>query len=190
MTPANYPLATITAIALEAIAACQNHIQQTFDPSFTLDKVQLTFSPKFSVSRGGAKYNYKTLKFETYMRLTLNHYLRFQQNADSLPSNKKVRIYFTEYSHIAQSKEIGSLYGCTIEKSIWALIAHEIAHCLQFSLLSGSGEAELQGRIKKSILSGEFRPLKGRGKNKGDIHGALWQFIYHELRIKLVNEMK
>jgi len=68
---------------------------------------------------------------------------------------------FTEYKHIAGSDFIGSFYSDNNDDHLMAIVAHEIAHAV----------------IHWNGLRTYFR-------DDGKAHGAEWQKVYKELRIK------
>ncbi len=83
---------------------------------------------------------------------------------------------FSEYPSFAFNKEIGSLGISHWTKALTALIAHEIAHAIQFS----------QTRLAVDVLfasNGVVKSSELRG------HGKLWKGIYRDLRLQFVNNI-
>lgn len=86
---------------------------------------------------------------------------------------------YTEYKSLAYRRPIGSFM--TNDWTVWldALVAHEFAHVVQFTLY--------MGRIKSDPMS-QFRPMKFEGIGYFERgHGRFFQTIYRALRAQFVN---
>lgn len=87
----------------------------------------------------------------------------------SLAIRPHLRGTLTEYSSFKNDPDIGTVTG-SAEKAIAALTVHELAHAMQYS--------------------GDRNAMAGNNvaaKRDAYGHGALWQKIYRELRVKIVN---
>lgn len=83
---------------------------------------------------------------------------------------------YHEYAQFRADPEIGEIDYCVRRQGIYALVAHELAHAAQWSLILGV----TKGYNAEYAHGG----LTDRG------HGALWQEIYRDLRNNFVNGEK
>lgn len=83
--------------------------------------------------------------------------------------------FFPEYKSYEHDSEIGAVADVTDEEKITLLLAHEIAHCVQYSIEhSGSKLRQSAGRFE------------GLG-TVDDGHGRFFRSIYRIIRKKMVN---
>lgn len=115
-------------------------------------KMIVRYSDRYRKSWGGVKHG------KPYISLVVSPYI-----------NCRSHQHFNEYAHIKNDAEIGEFWG-SWRKVIGALIAHELAHCVEYmnKLLY----------TKSAALSNET----GFGN-----HGAVWQKIYRDLRGNFIN---
>jgi hypothetical protein len=83
-------------------------------------------------------------------------------------------IDFLEYSNIKSDPVIGSLAGVSWTKAVDALVAHEIAHAVQY----------YPGTKKNAMAAFGFNDSQSRSLKN---HNIFWQKIYADLRTKFVN---
>lgn len=83
-------------------------------------------------------------------------------------------IDFLEYSNIKSDPVIGSLVGVSWTKAVDALIAHEIAHAVQY----------FPNTKKNAMAAFGFNDSQSRSLKN---HNVFWQKIYADLRAKFVN---
>lgn len=83
---------------------------------------------------------------------------------------------YHEYAQFKDDPEIGEIDYCERRQGIYALVAHELAHAAQWSLILGV--------TKGYNVEYAHGGLTDRG------HGALWQEIYRDLRNNFVNGEK
>lgn len=101
-------------------------------------------------------------------------YLKFALNRIITKSQKNAVVQFREYCSISDKSDIGSVTG-SLEKYIAVLVAHELAHVIQYQVLYNLNSQE-----------------KWSGMTKIEIrkpHGEGWRFIYRILRKHGVNSM-
>lgn len=135
-----------------------------FSKEFIAPNIRLHSAAKFKNSSGGTKFSNGSLT--TFMNLQI-------ANA-KIVANKNKEFRFVEYDHIKYDKDIGDFTSNIWQLHIAALIAHEFAHCLQFS-----GETP---RLFSHSHGVQFiRNLKEEG------HGNSWQFFYKIFRVNFVN---
>ena len=89
----------------------------------------------------------------------------------AIASYVKGKEYFVEYASYAADPVIGSVKG-SVEKSLRALVMHELTHAFQFS-----------GSVKAMAGSNQSAQIDVRG------HGALFKQLYRQLRVKFVNDV-
>jgi hypothetical protein len=121
-------------------------------------------SEKFKNSRGGRKTTAQGVK--AFMNLAIGEAIYIANTKD----NRK----FFEYDHIASDPDIGEFYSSSWETHVAALIAHEFAHCLQFSFRTPTLFSESHGSQFVDNLQEEG-------------HGRSWQFFYRTFRRNFVN---
>lgn len=130
--------------------------QKTFNLSkdFTL-MIRCDFGENRFQARGGNKYFPKMKEYFPFISLSL---FRF--------TNPRCT-RFVEYESFAKDPTIGTFCGNSWEKALNALLAHEIAHAIQYS-----------------IKDNEIIEMLG-GYSIG--HGVFWKNIYTLLRVNFVN---
>lgn len=129
-------------------------------PKFTM-KLTLDFSQRRTTSWGGIK------KGSPFINLVLKRYVAYTS-----PECSDMKMSFDEYSNFNTDPVIGSISG-TWQTCLTALIAHEVAHAVQYF-----------SRLDSSIKL-PFTVKKDSKEEKG--HGVLWKAIYSDLRIQFVN---
>lgn len=85
---------------------------------------------------------------------------------------------FHEYKSFADNKHIGAVENCNWQKWVAALVAHEIAHVVQFSLVRPLYFAKDQRAFSNSTIT---PPSWTSG------HDLFWKNIYRILRTEFVN---
>lgn len=125
-------------------------------PDFNM-KIRLDFSPRRTRSWGGRRNGVN------FMSLALHRYAEAQKNHKA--------ISFNEYSSFAYDKVIGSIFLVNWKHALAGLIAHELAHAVQFS--------DIQNTVAAAANLGQ-----GEGRIA---HGLVWKNIYRTLRETYVN---
>lgn len=129
------------------------------DDSWT-PNVSVSFSERRRRSYGGVKFYKKDKQYKPWMSLAGIYFL------------ENDNVGFTEYAEFADDREIGNLPAdAPREQCIWALVAHELAHCVQWSL------------ITKVFSHSKY--AHGDDDDRG--HGALWKEVYRDLRVNFIN---
>ena len=149
----------------QMIAMMVPAIKEEFGPSVAISvgniKRRYRFDTKFNVSYGGVR------RRRMYVSLVL-------VSPTALKGTGDTRTY-PEYDHIANDPVIGSIESADWRKYTAALLAHEVAHAIQY----GSQESvtsHYSGKYTSSYVSKD-----------GFCHGPLWQSIYRFLRENFVN---
>lgn len=147
--------AFVTAVAKPMVEYLQTkHKVPNFNPTIRCD-----FSARRTTSLGGVKYD-----GTPYVSLALNR--RMEEFGK-----------FKEYSHIAKDRQIGSIEGGW-HRVVSALLAHELAHALQWSRYN-------RATLAASAVDGSLWPLQSADIQS---HGKVWQSIYRDLRVNFVND--
>lgn len=145
-------------------AACDKmvpHIREKLGDSNWTPLVSISYDYRRQRSYGGVKPT-RTGKYIPFMTLAC------------FPLLENGTGEYNEYPSFASDREIGNLpVGCPREQCIWALVAHELAHCVQWSLICNL--------LKRK----QVRYAHGGVTDRG--HGALWREVYRDLRINFVN---
>jgi hypothetical protein len=132
----------------------------------TLFKTDIQFKLSWHESRGSSWGGTRVVKgFRVpWVSLALNGF-----------SDPAKELYtFSEYSHIAKSKFVGSLVDVDWVTELAALVAHELSHAaIHFMLYA----------LPKPRWTKEYTRKQMR-----EPHGDYWRSIYRELRIKFVNK--
>lgn len=128
---------------------CTKWVQETLFPEFTCD-LRIDWSPNRQCSRGGMYLKGPGINIAMYPATS------------SLRFGKIHR--FKEYASYDADKEIGGFYFTDSEHKIAALVAHEVAHAVQYYYYSKSGVID--------------RP-----------HGDVFKNYYRMLRTRFVNSM-
>lgn len=137
-------------------------IRQKIGDNTWTPNISVSFSERRRRSYGGVKYYKKDREYKPWMSLAAIYFL--ENNSDC----------FHEYSEFADDREIGNLpVGASREQCIWALVAHELAHCVQWSL------------ITKVFSRSSIKYAHGDDDDRG--HGALWKEVYRDLRVNFIN---
>jgi hypothetical protein len=150
------PTQVITTLATRMINDMVLYVESAFKVSFPL-QVKLAFDASRKTSNGGISN--KTLK--PVISMALSKYI--------LPCIKNSKRHtYIEYSSFAQDFVIGSFVD-TWQKGLAAILAHEIAHAIQFYLPTDKVFAVI-GRVKVDKTHGEY-----------------FRQIYAHLRRKFIN---
>lgn len=154
--------ATVEQYARATAAKMEAYVQSQYNvPDFKL-KVIVSYGERRRISRGGTRGG------KPFINLVCK---RFAAAAEA-----GVVMTETEYAHIRNDPVIGEMKDVPWETALAGLIAHEIAHAVQFfpltkrSAMEKLGVKELDGR--NSIL---------------EKHNWFWQRIYADLRTEFVN---
>ena len=81
-----------------------------------------------------------------------------------------------EYDHIQEDPDIGGFTGASSKKCINAIVAHELAHVLSYT-------------VKKVKIGKSFNGYMSTNKDDMLHHGIKWQYFYSILRKKFVNHL-
>jgi hypothetical protein len=142
----------------EALREMVQHIRVKLNKPDWSCRLKLRFEgSKLRCSRGGLGRDMKP-----YISLALNTY---RWGADFANQT------FEEYKSFAWDRVIGSLRNVTKRTCVRAIVAHELAHAVQFTLMF------------KMATASEY--AHGGVNDRG--HGVLWKEIYRDLRINFVN---
>jgi len=153
---------TVRSIVHDACSAMVPAIRKKIGDESWTPTVSISFSERRRRSYGGVRYYKKQWEYKPWMSLAGIYFL--ENNSDC----------FHEYSEFADDREIGNLpTGAPREQCIWALVAHELAHCVQWSL------------ITKVVSRSSTKYAHGDDDDRG--HGALWKEIYRDLRVNFIN---
>lgn len=145
---------SFTIACIEELTRAEHELPAELRPALMNMDIRLTLCPHRSRSWGGRKMG------RTYMSLSLFTYAL----------DDRLRT-FREYKHIAADPTIGDIQDATWDTRLRALIAHEVSHAAQHSLLR---IAALSASLHRF---GDYQ----RG------HGVGWQRLYAILRRSLVN---
>lgn len=149
----------ITQIVNIQIRDMVNYIESTFQFKLPL-KVRLSFSTKRNRSWGGVTSDWQNPKIS----LALNKYkCRVWEND---------KCSFPEYASYAGDRHIGSLFNVTWQKATATLVAHELAHAIQW-YVPNDVVCKVIGNIAND-----------RG------HGEYFRAIYRHLRLNLINNVE
>jgi hypothetical protein len=89
-----------------------------------------------------------------------------------------------EYGSFHYDKTIGNYDDGTVEGAVICLIAHELAHAIDY--WTTLVESELKGRVDEKINITRYRGDRRTANNGG--HGARWKAIYAFLRENIVHK--
>lgn len=154
--------ATVNTFALAVAAKMETYVQTQYNvPDFKL-KVILSYGERRRISRGGSRGG------KPYINIVCKRF------AASLDAGELTD--FHEYNHISNDPVIGNLKGVSWETALTALIAHEVAHAVQFFPLTKRSAMDMLG----------VDSLDGRNSIL-EKHNWFWQRIYADLRTKFVN---
>ena len=102
--------------------------------------------------------------------------------------------YLKEYDHYTHDTEIGSFATKNPDDYIRAVVAHEVAHAVHYTIhacqTTWDGRNLLDGKWNNGY---NFPPMKTDVMNYVDFkwalddHGKCFQYLYRELRVKYVN---
>lgn len=149
--------AKATASKMEAYIQAKYNV-----PNFQL-KVGVTFAERRKVSRGGTRAGMP------FINIVGKKYAEAAESGNLT--------YFNEYAHIRNDPVIGQLLAVSWQKALSGLIAHEVAHAVQFYPTTKSSAMSLLG-IEKT----------DRNDKMLEKHNWFWQRIYADLRTEFVNE--
>ncbi|CAH6984506.1 hypothetical protein VCHA53O466_140083 [Vibrio chagasii] len=122
-------------------------------------KLVMRFDERSKISKGGIRNG------KPYLNFSCNELIR---------NLSKEEVTFHEYKSIESKPIIGSFTGSP-EKYMAALVAHELAHCIQhMARVQAKGGNRYYGFTESELRKG---------------HGEAWQYIYRVLRKYAVNEM-
>lgn len=151
-------------------AACDKmvpHIREKLGYPEWTPRVSVSFDYRRVRSYGGVKPTkgwWKNERYYPYMSLAC------------FPLLEDGKGEFNEYASFADDTDIGNLpINSPREQCVWALVAHELAHCVQWSLMY------IVDPRKKKFVKYAHGGLTDRG------HGVLWKEIYRDLRVNFVN---
>ena len=133
--------------------------------------LRISTAPSRKRSWGGRKWKggYQV----PYMSLSLRHRLMMMKNGASR---------FQEYALISKHPVIGTIENTTPDVMITALIAHEMAHAIDYCTRGFGSPVELAALVDNKI---DLSIANHDGRARG--HGARWQAIYAVLRVQFVN---
>jgi len=151
----------ITLIVRNEITKQTKFARETFDLGDDWEpKVTITFKSDKMGSSGGIK-NGKPV-------MTLGLY-RYLYEAKGL----------LEYSTFSWNPFIGSFRSDDLRTCLAGLVAHEISHCVQYSLPFSN--SKLKQKIGSSYVFGSY------GSSADKAHGTFFQRIYKQFRVEFVN---
>lgn len=155
-------LSEMTVVEIFALGTAREmvrFIRETYKSDEFYINIRLDFSPRRKRSWGGVRNGVG------FISLAMHRYAEAQKNKKS--------ISFEEYSSFSNDKVIGSVICANWKHSLAALIAHEIAHAVQFS--------GVKTAVNASCNLGENSTAY---KEK---HGIVWKKVYSLLREQYVN---
>jgi hypothetical protein len=129
----------------------------TFNPI-----VQVTFAANRKASRGGVRNG------KAFFNIVANRFLAAAQGTGMMDE--------PEYKSFNRDPVIGGLYNVTWQKALASLVAHELAHSIQFDQGTKVGAKRVLG-IEE--LDDRNEILRG--------HDWFWKRIYGDLRTQFVN---
>lgn len=129
----------------------------TFNPI-----VQVTFAANRKTSRGGVRNG------KAFFNIVAKRFLSAAQGAGMMDE--------PEYKSFNRDPVIGGIYNVTWKKALASLVAHELAHSIQFDQGTKVGAKRVLG---VENLDDRNEILRG--------HDWFWKRIYGDLRIQFVN---
>jgi hypothetical protein len=151
----------VEQFAKEMASRMEAHVRIRYNvPDFKL-KTRISFAPNRKLSRGGTKMG------EPFISLVCKRHLESAENNTPLT--------FYEYAHIKNDPVIGEVKNVSWQIALGALIAHEVAHSIQYYTDTKQSAKEvfgIQDVVKDKMLLN---------------HNWLWQQIYADLRTEFVN---
>lgn len=140
---------------------------------YSKEKYNKQINPQINVSLANSKSCSRYKNYDFSIDYNIRHYTKPFLYRDDIDSD---RFMFTEYKHIEQDPVIGSIKG-NWKTIITALVAHEFAHALDYSV-------DAWPHLTKPEGFSAYNPKTNREKRG---HGESWQLIYRDLREKFVN---
>lgn len=164
MTQMNKAVVGTTEMIIKQIVSMQirdmvKYIESIFEYKLPL-KITLSFSSKRKRSWGGVTSDWRSPKIS----LALHKYRH------SVWENTKRD--FKEYASFANDRYIGSQINVTWQKATATLIAHELAHAIQYYIP--------REQVQKVIGNVPYETG----------HGNYFRMIYRHLRVRLVNDVQ
>lgn len=154
--------ATVEQYAKSMAAKMEAYVQTQYNvPNFKL-KVIVSYGERRRISRGGTRGG------EPFINLVCKRFAAAAEVGALMTE--------TEYAHIRNDPVIGEMRDVSWEKALSGLVAHEVAHAVQFFPLTKRSAMEMLG---VNELDGRNDILKK--------HNWFWQRIYADLRTKFVN---
>jgi hypothetical protein len=154
--------ATVDNYARALASKMEAYVQKRYNvPDFKL-KVIISFGERRKVSRGGTKGGLP------FINIVGKRY------AEALESNKMT--YLNEYAHIRNDPVIGQILNTTWQTALAGIVAHEVAHAVQFFPTTKESAMGVYG--VENLNSNDKALAK---------HNWFWQRIYADLRTEFVN---
>ena len=143
----------VKAIVEKAFNEMVKHLRVRLDVPSWNPKLGISFSQHRRRSWGGVRRN------SPFVSMNLFAWIGFRRGE------------FREYASFKHDPVIGGIKDCTREQGLRCLIAHELAHAAQYSIIVG--------------IKGSKCFAHGGIDDRG--HGALWKQIYRDLRVNFCN---
>jgi hypothetical protein len=143
----------IRSIIVDAFGEMVDHLRVKLDNPNWMPKLNISFSTHRRRSWGGVRNG------RAFITMNVFSWVGFKRGT------------FHEYASFKHDPEIGGIDNCTRVKGLRCIVAHELAHAAQYSIIVGQGG-------DKCFAHGGF---DDRG------HGALWKQIYRDLRVNFCN---
>lgn len=140
---------------------------------YAKEKYKKQVNPKINVSFASNKRCSMYRNHSFSIDYNIRHYVKAFNSRDDL---YPMSFSFTEYKHIQDDPAIGTITG-NWKAVIAALVAHEYAHALDYSV-------EPWPYLTKPNGFCAYNPKTNREKRG---HGESWQLIYRDLRQNFVN---
>lgn len=160
-------MSTDTAVITQFVQARVDEIvayarEKYASPTFSVD-VKLTFSPNIRISRGGIK------NWDPFIKLACHRYL-------APCNNPSILLDEFEYKHYRNDPVIGELKKVSWTTGLAMLVAHEVAHAIQFFPGTKQDARDQFGMSRIDSRNAVFSK-----------HDYFFQLIYADLRAKFVN---
>lgn len=143
----------IKAIVEKAFEEMVEHLRVKLDVPSWNPKLGISFSQHRRRSWGGIRHN------RPFISMNLFGWIGFKRGE------------YREYASFKSDPVIGGIKNCTREQGLRGLVAHELAHAAQYSIITG--------------IKGSKCFAHGGSNDRG--HGSLWKTIYRDLRVNFVN---